>query len=61
MKQVRRSKGYRLGQAECNLMFRDFAFRAWIQEFFFTEVELSENGAGIIGESCKSDGASELK
>ena len=39
-------------------MFRDFAFRTLIQDFFFTGVELSEIGAEIIGESSKSGVAS---
>ena len=61
MKQVRRSERHRLDQAKCNLVFRDFAFRTLIQDFFFTGAELSEIGTEIIGESCKSDGESELK
>ena len=61
MKQVRRSERHRLGQAKCNLVFRDFAFRTLTQDFFFTGAELSEDVEVIVGESCKSDGASVLK
>jgi hypothetical protein len=36
-------------------------FRFWVQEFFFTESESVETGAGIIVVPAVSDGASELK